>query len=217
MLSSGIFQEWGCGRPGSVCWRWRSARGAGLEFSGLPPSHSQASLILSHSCLCPNWSLTLVYQLFTVMFMYDRYVKCQSISNNKTKRNFILNMAGMLLGWMVTLIREAALQRGRTEEKDHARLNIWSLTNFFHTLLFQCDICQKNLKRGEKMSQHVASHQLEKPLECIYPGCREVSLYIEYKMWFQCLILKQLQTAPTENAMRMHVLRHHKSKQPTNL
>ena len=46
----------------------------------------------------------------------------------------------------------------------------------FHTIAFQCDICKRRLKKGEVMSAHLESHKFEKPLECTYPGCKEVSL-----------------------------------------
>ena len=49
----------------------------------------------------------------------------------------------------------------------------------FHTIAFQCDICKRRLKKGEVMSAHLESHKFEKPLECTYPGCKEVSLYFE--------------------------------------
>ena len=52
------------------------------------------------------------------------------------------------------------------------------VNNVFHLLVFQCDICKRNLKGKESMAHHVRSHKLDKPLECIYPGCNAVRQYL---------------------------------------
>ena len=47
----------------------------------------------------------------------------------------------------------------------------------FHMTVFQCDVCNKNLKRGESMSKHARSHKFDIPLQCPYSGCNSVSTF----------------------------------------
>ena len=86
-----------------------------------------------------------------------------------------MSMAGMLR-WMIRLEKEARSRR-RMGEKEKERFDLFSWISF-NKLAFQCQICHKWLKRGEKMSKHIGSHKFETPLECSYPGCNQVRCHI---------------------------------------
>ena len=195
----GICQEWGREQGNgeadgfansSLFGGYRSLWGGwiwgrpGFGFSGFPPSHAQVSLIFlkqSYICLCPKWSSTSIYYFHYVILMHYRYLNCLTkaiyvILIVKNTKHFMMNNPGMLLRWMIRLEKEARPRR-RMEEKEKERLDLLS-TTFVHILVFQCDICKQNLKRGERMSHHVRSHKVDKPLECIYPGCNAVRQHL---------------------------------------
>ena len=70
----------------------------------------------------------------------------------------------------------------RTAKKKDGRKGVRKVRPLFNKILshipvFQCPICNKNLKGGESMSTHARSHKLDTPLHCPYSGCNSVSTF----------------------------------------